>query len=305
VRLSVKLLGFSLLTCCLQSALAAEAVVQSDQAYACTSLIPQPDSLNYVERLFAHDGTYIFAWSRSESIKNAIEQQRNEHGEWLSFGRWKVIPTANGGSTLEVSEDIRYHYLDRSWHLPSESARPAFIVESVSIGASASRLATDMQPKRRGEAVPTSTNGSGFTSTVKGQDYFTCFLRPPLTSDKQELLRNVMPKAIEAKNALEQKVANRRQQALARDTEQRQRYPGMSARQIAEQEMMRLQQRIAVYESRSVPPQCQWIYNSMTGYYRSALESMAWAEKTRTDSMFKTASTTARLGVDLSTQGCP
>lgn len=204
VRTVVAMVGFGV-----HSVQAGETIVKPDQAYACTSLTRQPDSLNYVERLFANDGTYIFAWSRSESIKNAVEQRRNEHGEWLSFGRWKVIPTANGGSTLEVSEDIRYHYSDRSWHLPSESARPAFVVETVSIGATASRLATDMQPKRRGEAVPASTDGSGFTSTVKGQDYFTCIKRPGLTADKQELWRNVTPKAVEAKNTLEQRKSNR------------------------------------------------------------------------------------------------
>jgi hypothetical protein len=205
---------------------AGEAIVKPDQAYACTSLIRQPDSLNYVERFFAIDGTYVFAWSRNENIKNAVEQQRNEHGEWLSFGRWKVIPTVNGGSTLEVSEDIRYHYSDRSWHLPSESARPAFVVETVSIGASASRLATDMQPKRRGEAVPTSTDGSGFTSTVKGQDYFTCIKRPGLTADKQELWRNVTPKAVEAKNTLEQRKGNR---------EEVSRHQGQNAGQVRQQ----------------------------------------------------------------------
>ena len=204
VRTVVAMVGFGV-----HSAQAGETIVKPDQAYACTSLTRQPDSLNYVERLFANDGTYIFAWSRSESIKNAVETQRNEHGEWLSFGRWKVIPTANGGSTLEVSEDIRYHYSDRSWHLPSESARPAFVVETVSIGATANRLETDMRPKRRGEAVPASTDGSGFTSTVKGQDYFTCIKRPGLTADKQELWRNVTPKAVEAKNTLEQRKGSR------------------------------------------------------------------------------------------------
>ncbi len=281
-------------------------VVQPEQAYACTSLARQPDSLNYVERLFAKDGTYVFAWSVNESARAAYASGNGRHGEELSFGRWKEVPSAGGGATLEVSEDIRYKYHDRSWHLPRESARPAFVVEAVSTGAVASKLAADMGLKRRGEAAPTGADGSGFTSTVKGQDYFTCVLRPSLTSGKQELLRDALPKAIEAKNGLEQKVANRRLEAVARDTAQRERYPGMSARQIAEQTIMKLQQLIAAFESRGrLSPQCQSAYNSMTQFYRSAMPSMATAERTGSDAMFRSVSTTAQIGLDVPAPGCP
>ncbi|WP_371325270.1 hypothetical protein VX159_07070 [Dechloromonas sp. ZY10] len=254
------------------------AVVQPDQAYACTSLTRQPDSLNYVERLFAKDGTYLFAWSRTEGVKNAITQRRGEHGEWVSFGRWKVIPKADGGSTLEVSEDVRYRYSDRSWHLPQDSTQPdrAFVTETVSLNA----------------------GGNGFDSKVGGRDYFTCAKRPDLTADKLELWRNVMPQAIEAKNSLGQRVSNQRQVAAARDTAQRDRYPGMNPQHVAEQELMQLQRRIVENEAQGLPPKCQAHYSSLKHFYTSSQQYISVGN-------YRDAANIARVGIDRQAQGCP
>lgn len=284
---------------------AAGPIVQPEQAYACTALARQPDSYNYVERLFAKDGTYVFAWSVNESARAAYAQDNGRHGAELSFGRWKEVPSAGGGSTLEVSEDIRYKYHDRSWHLPRESARPAFVVEAVSTGAVASKLATDMGLKRRGEAAPASADGSGFTSTVKGQDYFTCALRPWLTSGKQELLRDAMPKAIEAKNTLEQRVADQRREVAAREAAQRERYPGMSKRQIAEQELMRLQKRIVENEAQGVPLQCQAHYSILKADFRNAAQSYSIGEQIGSESQFATAAALAQVGLGRRSASCP
>lgn len=258
---------------------AGETIVKPDQAYSCTALTSQRDSLNCVDRLVAGDGTYIAKWARcSPESRGRDGTVRRSRIEYVSFGRWKADSAQ--GFTLATTEEARYRTNPPEW-----TTSNSYVLT---------------------EAVAATGADGTFESKAGNKDYMRCQKADNLTAEMLRDLKDSYPKAVEAKNVLTQRSTARQQEAASREAEESKRYPGMSPRQIAEQDIMKLQRRIVAYESRGgLPPQCQGVYNSMTRYYRSALESMAWAEKTGTDSMFKTASTTARLGVDLPTQGCP